>query len=329
MALLGTLKGFGVTEIFQLISQQMKTGTLVLTSPKAKVIIAFEDGVIVGITSDQWTIDPRAELLMKGGYIYEMDLKIALENEKKKSNTWDNILISQGKLKKTFLDKAANVIIKDILLEVFQWKEGGYRFEDWDVQTENMLACHIQSEGVILNTLRIIDEWPLIKQKIPPVDYCPVTIVPLTQDIVRKNDLSEVDMHIFDLIDDKKTVENIVRESLEPPIEALGSIVKLIDAGLVEVFPQGTRDNLDSSIARKVLFGHIKRVSVFVALILCILGLIFVGNPRIFKHTFIPQDIKSHIEIQKDIAGKFAKEEIWLSRLDTDNNAPPPSSSQE
>lgn len=33
MALLGTLKGFGVTEIFQLIAQQMKTGTLILTSP--------------------------------------------------------------------------------------------------------------------------------------------------------------------------------------------------------------------------------------------------------------------------------------------------------
>jgi hypothetical protein len=329
MALLGTLKGFGVTEIFQLISQQMKTGTLVLTSSKANVMIAFEDGVIVGITSDQWAIDPRADLLMKGGYIYERDLKIALENEKKKSNTWDDILISQGKLEKTFLDKAANVLIKDILLEVFQWKEGGYRFEDWDVQTENMLACHIQSEGVILNTLRIIDEWPLIKQKIPPVDYCPVTIVPLTQDIVQKNVLSEVDMHIFDLIDEKKTVENIVRESLEPPIEALGSIVKLIDAGLVEVFPQGTRDNLDSSIARKVLLGYAKRVSVFAALILCILGLLFVGNPRIFNHTFIPQEIKKHIELQKDIAGKFAKEEIWLSRLDKDNNVLPPSSSLE
>ena len=130
MALLGTLKGFGVTEIFQLISQQMKTGTLVLTSPKANVSIGFEDGVIVGMTSDQWTMDPRAEVLMKGGFIHEKQLKIAFDNEKKKSNTWDDILISQGKLKKTFLDKATNVVIKKILLEIFQWKEGGYRFED-------------------------------------------------------------------------------------------------------------------------------------------------------------------------------------------------------
>ena len=253
-------------------------------------------------------------------------MKIAFDNEKKKSNTWDDILISQGKLKKTFLDKATNVVIKDILLEIFQWKEGGYRFEDWDLNIENMLTCHIQSEGVILNTLRVIDEWPLIKQKLPPVDYCPVTIMPLTQEIVRKNDLSEVDMQVFDLIDEQKTVENIVRESLEPPIEALSSIVKLISAGLVEVFPQGIRENLDSSIARKVFLGHLKSASIFVFLVLSIGGLILGGNPRITRGTFIPQEIRSYIQEQKDIAGQFAKQEIWLSRLDTDNNVRPTTS---
>jgi len=47
MALLGTLKGFGVTEIFQLISQQMKTGSLSLSSSTANVMITFENGIIV------------------------------------------------------------------------------------------------------------------------------------------------------------------------------------------------------------------------------------------------------------------------------------------
>lgn len=329
MALLGTLKGFGVTEIFQLISQQMKTGTLVLNSPKANVMIAFEDGVIVGMTSDQWTMDPRAEVLIKGGFIHEKQLKIAFEGEKKNSNTWVDILISQGKLKKTFLEKATNVVIKDIFLEIFQWKEGGYRFEDWVVEKESMLSCHIQSEGVILNTLRIIDEWPLIKQKIPPVDYCPVTIMPLTEDIVRKNSLADVDMQLFDLIDEKKTVEYIVRESLEPPIEALGSIVRLIDAGLVEVFPQGTRDSRDSSLARKVFLGHLKSASVYVLLIICIAGLIMVGNSRIIKGGFIPGEIRGPIEEQKNIAAQYAKQEIWLSRLDTDSYVRHPASSPE
>ena len=133
---------------------------------------------------------------------------------------------------------------------------------------ENALSCHIPSEGVILDTLRIIDEWPMIKQKIPPVDYCPVTIMPLTEEIVKKYSLGAVDMHIFDLIDEKRSVESIVRQSLEPPFEALSSLVRLIDTGLVEVFPQGTKEIRDSSIARRILLTKIKRVSSYVLLVL-------------------------------------------------------------
>lgn len=325
MAMLGTLKGFGVTEIFQLISQQMKTGTLVLTSPKANVSIAFEDGVIVGLKSDQWTMDPRAEVLVKGGFIHERELKTAMDNVKK-TTTWDEILISQGKLKKTFLLKATNVVIKDLLLEVFQWKEGGYRFEDWEVETDNMLTCHLNSESVILNTLRVIDEWPLVKQKIPPVDYCPVTIIPLTEAIVQKKDLSEVDTHIFDLIDETKSIENIIRESLEPPVEALTSIVKLIDAGLIEVFPREAREQRDSSVKWKIFLGYMKRASVFVLLGICILGAIAVARPRIIKGYFIPEEIRECIQSQKEIAGQYVKQEIWLSGLSTDNYALRPSS---
>ena len=138
------------------------------------------------------------------------------------------------------------MVIKTVLLEVFQWKEGNYRFEDWDLDTENVLSCNIPSEGVILDTLRIIDEWPMIKQKIPPVDYCPVTILPLTEEIVREHRLTAVDMHVYDLIDEQKNVECIVRQSLEPPFEALSSLVKLIESGLIEALPQGTKEPQDS-----------------------------------------------------------------------------------
>jgi hypothetical protein len=257
MALLGTLKGFGVTEIFQLISQQMKTGALVLSSPTTNITITFENGIIVGITSDKWERDPRADVLLKAGCINERELKAAFENEKKNGRNWHEILISKGQLKKIFLDRASNVVIKQTLLEVFQWKEGGYKFEDWNTEGQSMLSCHIPTEGAILDTLRIIDEWPVIKQKIPPVDYCPVTIIPITEDIVRHHDLTDVDLHIYDLIDEKRTVERIVRESLEPPFEALSSIVRLIDAGIVEVFPEGAKDIRDTTIAHKQFLAKV------------------------------------------------------------------------
>ncbi|HOJ15282.1 MAG TPA: DUF4388 domain-containing protein, partial [Deltaproteobacteria bacterium] len=100
MALLGTLKGFGVTEIFQLISQQMKTGSLVLTSTKATVTINFENGVIVGLSTNTWERDPMADVLMKAGLLQEKDFKAALESAKKNSQPWYEILVSKGQLKR-------------------------------------------------------------------------------------------------------------------------------------------------------------------------------------------------------------------------------------
>ncbi|MDT8274345.1 MAG: DUF4388 domain-containing protein [Desulfomonilia bacterium] len=318
MALLGTLKGFGVTEIFQLISQQMKTGSLILSSPKAKVTIAFENGVIVGITSDKWDMDPRAEVLLKAGFLRDKEVKAAFEQQKKNAQKWHEILISQGNLKESFIAKATNVVIKQILLDIFQWREGSYRFEDWDLETENMLICHIQTEGVILDTLRMIDEWPMIKQKIPPVDYCPVTIMSLTEEIVAKHHLSDVDMHIFDLIDEKNTIESIVMKSLEPPFEALGSLVRLIDLGLIEVFPEGTKEKRDFSSARNAFFRFLAQASIFILFGLALTGLVMVGEPRITRE-LIPQEITSILDHQKALLKEIKSLERLPSTRDRDS----------
>ncbi len=305
MALLGTLKGFGVTEIFQLISQQMKTGALILSSPKANVTISFENGVIAGITSDKWERDPRADVLLKAGYVNDKELKAAFESEKKNSQRWDEILISKGQLKKIFLDRATNVIIKQTLLEVFQWGEGGYKFDDWNTESGSMLSCHIATEAAILDTLRIIDEWPTIKQKIPPVDYCPVTVIPVTEELVRHHQLDDVDLHIYDLIDEKRTVERIVKESLEPPFEALSSIVRLMDSGIIEVFPEGAKDIRELSIAHNLFINKMKQVALYVVLFLCITALIIIGQPRITKE-LIPKEIKTYINDQKMLHDRFS-----------------------
>jgi hypothetical protein len=47
MALKGTLKDFGLSDIFQLIAHQRKTGVLYLEDRGKSVAVTFEDGKIV------------------------------------------------------------------------------------------------------------------------------------------------------------------------------------------------------------------------------------------------------------------------------------------
>ncbi|HVO30201.1 MAG TPA: DUF4388 domain-containing protein, partial [bacterium] len=51
MALKGTLKDFGISDIFQLIQQQQKAGILVMKDKEHEVRILFDTGKIVGAES--------------------------------------------------------------------------------------------------------------------------------------------------------------------------------------------------------------------------------------------------------------------------------------
>lgn len=319
MALVGTLKGFGVTDIFQLISQQMKTGNLILASPKKKISILFQEGIIKGVTNDKWTTDPRAKVLLNSGFIGEKQHKAALDSQKKGHAKWEDILISQGKLEKNLLDKATNIVIRELFLDIFQWGQGTYRFEQEDSDTEAILSCHIETENLILDTLRIIDEWPIIRQKIPPLDYCPVVIMPITEEIAKKYALSDNDAHIFDLIDSKKTVETIIKESLEASFDALSAFAKLIDASLIEVFPKETKEQVDAFITRQASWKRIKKISVYILLAICVTVLILIGHPRIGPNMFFNPVIERYIKTQKELAVRYTTQEIKPSNSNVNN----------
>ena len=320
MALLGTLKGFGVTDIFQLISQQIKTGLLILTSSKETITVAFRDGIIQGISSDRWEFDPRTEILLKAKYINEKELKDSIENQKKGKGTWYDYLISRGIIKENLLDKTAIIIFRNTMLDVFQWEEGNYRFEDREITTESMLACSLPTEGVVLDTLRIIDEFPIIRPKTPPLDYCPIAITPLTQEISIRYDLNSIDVVIYNLIDGEKTVQDVINQSFELPFDAISSIVKLIESGIVEVFPRGSVDKRDKTIAKEEAIRKIKVAAVYISLLICIILLIMIGKPRILDSPLdIGPVVSSQINEQKSIAERIAKQVKAPSKPDKDN----------
>lgn len=320
MALIGTLKGFGVTDIFQLISQQIKTGLLILTSTKETITVAFRDGIIQGVSSDKWESDPRTELLLKAGLVNEKELKDAIENQKRGKGSWYDYLVSRGIIKENILDKASIIIFRNTMLDVFRWEEGNYRFEDREISTESMLACSLPTEGVVLDTLRIIDEFPIIRPKTPPLDYCPIAITPLSQEVSIRYDLNSIDVAIYNLIDGEKTVLDVINQSFELPFDAIASIVKLIESGIIEVFPRGSVDRRDKTIAKEEAIRRIKVAAVYLSLLVCIILLIMFGKPRILENPLeIGPVVSSQIEKQKSLAERISRQVKAPSKPDKDS----------
>src|SRR4029079_15365839 len=59
VALEGTIKDFGLPDIFQLIGLQRKTGVLTLKSAKETVTVVFENGQVVSADSSQKRLEDR------------------------------------------------------------------------------------------------------------------------------------------------------------------------------------------------------------------------------------------------------------------------------
>ncbi len=320
MSLVGTLKGFGVTEIFQLINQQMKTGTLVVNAPRAKISIFFSDGYIRGIYSDSWDADPRVKILVDGGFVKHKDLEVAKGGEKESLN-WVDILIAQNKLSKALLDKITNVVLRDLFFDILRWGEGNYRFEEGVNASREMIECNAQAENIMLDTLRSIDEWPLVEQKVPPLDYYPVVIMPVTEGIVQKFKLTDKDIRIYDLIDGNKTIDTLINESLETRHDVLSSIVRLMDAFLIEVFPKETIKGSDRFSKMQTVFAGLKKVFAYILLLVTVVALVYISRPGLYVPLWPNPVVTQYIYAQKETANnsKYSKQTIPLVHSDKDN----------
>ena len=96
MALKGTLKDFGIADIFQLIGQQTKTGVLHLKSRDEEVHIAFSNGAIVRADSaSRRQRDLLGAMLLNGGFISQGQLDESLEVQRRTLQRLGDILIEK------------------------------------------------------------------------------------------------------------------------------------------------------------------------------------------------------------------------------------------
>ena len=129
MALEGTIKDFGLADIFQLIGLQKKTGTLFLKGLETTVNIHFEDGAVV--KAEESLKIPKyltGRILINLGKIEPYQLEEALEVQKTTARKIGSILIGQELINKDDLQEALSFQMKEAVYRVFRWKGGDYKF---------------------------------------------------------------------------------------------------------------------------------------------------------------------------------------------------------
>jgi predicted transcriptional regulator len=172
MALEGTIKDFGLPDIFQLIGLQRKTGLLTLKNEKDNVTVTFENGMVVNADSSTKRLEDRlGNVLVKQGKLTTAKLEEALQTQKATLQRLGHVLTTQNYITPKDLRDALNVQVSQIVFKVFRWRDGEYHFaptDSVDFDRENFTP--LSADFILMEGIRMVDEWPIIEKKIPSMD---------------------------------------------------------------------------------------------------------------------------------------------------------------
>ncbi|HET7826048.1 MAG TPA: DUF4388 domain-containing protein [Anaeromyxobacter sp.] len=207
MALKGTLKDFGIAEILQLIGQQAKSGVLHLAARDDEIHIAIADGNVVRAESAGRQARERlGSMLVRAEVITSQELGYALEMQKKTLRRLGDILVELGFVSRQDLREMTALQTTETVYRLFHWKSGTYQFEPGDVEWDPETVTPLRAESVLMEGFRQVDEWPLIRKKIPSMAMTFERLRPLEPERtggkkLEKKDADDVDA-AFDALGD-------------------------------------------------------------------------------------------------------------------------------
>lgn len=168
MGLEGTLKVFSLTDIFQMLGLQRKTGVLVVEGDDDTVTISFLGGQVVAAESAVRRLENRlGNLLIRAGYVTQEQLDHILEIQRETQQRMGFLLVRERLVEPQELREALRLQIARIVYTAFRWSDGRFRFSQEgmvDYDADHMSP--VSTDTILMEAAQMVDEWPLFEKKV-------------------------------------------------------------------------------------------------------------------------------------------------------------------
>jgi Domain of unknown function (DUF4388) len=239
----GNLRVFSLTEVFQMLGMQRKSGVLTVEGDKDTISVGLLTGKIVSVESSSTPIENRlGSLLVKAGKLSEEALAGALEAQKRKQERLGHLLLAEGIVGPEDLREAFRLQVHRILFGAFGWTDGHFRFApQTTIDHDPEVFAPMATESILLEAARTFDELPSAEQKIP------------SKDLVFRRTAESHDLHLeggssdddgltvsrreaetWKWIDGRRTVGEIRERAFLSDLDVLKGISDLLDRGMIE-----------------------------------------------------------------------------------------------
>lgn len=241
----GNIGRFTLPEIFQLIANSNKTGTLGIQKDDDIIMIYFEKGQII------YGYGPRktyhiGQLLRERGRITAQQLEEAVTQQAKKASSerLGQILIKKGYIDRTDLEKVVREQVEELIYSILSWQSGSFKFYENQYPTQEEIKVKISVENAILEGCRRIDEINRTKEVLPDFETV-LTIA--TSPVERRTDISlqSEEWNLLSLVNGRRSIDEIVEISNLDKVKTLQKLAALKLAGLITDTPSKSADDSD------------------------------------------------------------------------------------
>lgn len=324
MALTGTLQDFGITDIFQLIGQQGKSGVLHLRSEDGEEVhISFHNGAVVGAEHvGRRHRELLGRMLVRARLITEKDLSRALETQKRTLRRLGDILVEEGVITREVLREMTQLQVTETLASLFHWKRGTYEFEARDVVWDENSVTPLRSEAVLMEGVRMVDEWPIVRRIItsPKNTFVVLRELPPPEESAGEVDdfsfddedggISAAERRVMELIEPGRTVEELVDLSRLGTFETWKALATLVEQGYIRQLTPSAAEREEGQ-GRKLIGWLGRRLVALVygaVVLVLLLGIAAVARSGMKGPSTALAEIRAGVEATRMERARFAVE---------------------
>ena len=239
---------------------------------------------------------PLGKRLIRGGLISAENWKKAYQEHEEGLQGIERALTQSGMVTREDLTATLRLLTFDTIYQLFKWKGGTFHFEAQPVSYDQEFVEPLSAEYVLLDVLRMVDEWPMIAERLPSFDMVMQKINPLaTLDALNgtpweKSRTFQMEV-IYDLIDGQRSIKEIIELSFVEEFETCKNLIVLMDAGLIE--PTTIVSAQKEKGGKILLFKHLADAGAY--LVVGILALFFLLQLTSTRFSHFPL---TRVEIQ-------------------------------
>jgi len=233
MSLEGNLSSFGIAEILQLIAVQQKSGLLSVTRQSSSTKLFFRGGKIIS-TRDRrrGAPDPLKDYLARYGVLSREEIARLTEISAQSRLDFTDVVVSEGVLTEEELAGHCRNHIQEAVYDVLGWEQCSYKFiAAPEVASGVRTLTEAGVEGLLMESMRRIDEFPLILKEFPDGAIS----IRKRADAAVPADLSPAEKAVMDLLSVERTIDEIIPRARFPRFDTYEALKLLKEKDLVDV----------------------------------------------------------------------------------------------